>query len=108
MHNLIRSCWLVGLSALLCAQPAWAASAAASKVAPEAKSEAAPAPGNDIVLASMQKELHRAQTELGKLSPATYFISYTVYDGQMSFAVGMNGSLLTSSANRGSERTGSS
>ena len=48
----------------------------------------------------MEKELQRAKGELGKLTPAPYFISYTVYDEQVSFAVGMNGSLVTSTTGR--------
>jgi predicted Zn-dependent protease len=48
----------------------------------------------------MEKELQRAKGELGKLTPAPYFISYTVYDEQVSFVVGMNGSLVTSTTGR--------
>ena len=48
----------------------------------------------------MEKELQRAKGELGKLTPAAYFISYTVYDQQVSFAVGINGSLVTSTTGR--------
>ena len=87
MRNLIRACWLVGLAAALCGQPqAWASAAAPGK--------------QDIVLTSMAKELQRAKGELGKLTPAPYFISYTVYDEQVSFALGMNGSLITSTTGR--------
>jgi predicted Zn-dependent protease len=81
MKNLIRSCWLLGLTATLCSTPLVSATAAA--------------PGKqDVVLASMEKELQRAKGELGKLTPAAYFISYTVYDQQVSLAVGINGSLM--------------
>jgi predicted Zn-dependent protease len=86
MRKLIRACWLVGLAATLCSQPYIFASATDAK--------------QDIVLASMEKELHRAKGELGKLTPAAYFISYTVYDQQVSLAVGMNGSLVTSTTGR--------
>jgi TldD protein len=87
MRKLIRACWLVGLSAILCCQPqAWAF-------------EAAPG-GQDVVLASMEKELQRAKTDLGKLTPAAYFISYTVYDEQVSMVAGINGSLITSTTSR--------
>jgi len=48
----------------------------------------------------MEKELQRAKGELGKLTPAAYFISYTVYDQQVSFAVGMNGSLVSGTSGR--------
>ena len=86
MRKLIRACWLVGLAATLCSQPYAFASAAPAK--------------QDIVLESMEKELQRAKGELGKLTPAAYFISYTVYDQQVSLAVGMNGSLITSTTGR--------
>ena len=35
-----------------------------------------------------QEELQRAQTSLGKLDPAPYFLSYAVYDQSMAVAVG--------------------
>ena len=47
----------------------------------------------------MEKELQRAKAELGK-STAAYFISYTVYDEQVAMAVGINGSLVTSTTDR--------
>jgi TldD protein len=87
MRKLMHACWVVGLSAILCGQPpAWAFAAAPA--------------GQDVVLTSMEKELQRAKGELGKLTPAAYFISYTVYDEQVAFAVGMNGSLVTSTTGR--------
>ena len=67
--------------------PAWAAPAAVPARA-------------DIVLASMDKELQRARTELGKLTPSPYFISYTVYDEQQSMVYGMNGTLASSTSRR--------
>jgi len=87
MRKLIRAYWLVGLAATLCGQP----HAFATTVTPEKQ---------DVVLASMEKELLRAKGELGKVTPAAYFISYTVYDQQVSLAVGMNGSLVTSTTGR--------
>ena len=87
MRKLIRACRLVGLIAILCGlTPAWAVAAAPG--------------GQDVVLASMEKELQRAKAELGKLTPAAYFISYTVYDEQVAMAVGINGSLVTSTTDR--------
>jgi TldD protein len=87
MRNLTRASWLLGLIAILCSQPqAWAS---------------APTPAKqDVVLSSMERELQRAKGELGKLTPAAYFISYTVHDQQISFAVGMNGSLVSSTTGR--------
>ncbi len=86
MKNLTRACGLVGLIAVLCSQPQLWASAAQAR--------------QDVVLNSMDKELQRARQELGKLTPAAYFISYTVYDQQVSFAIGMNGSLVSSTSGR--------
>ncbi len=86
MRNLTRACGIVGLMAVLCSQPQLWASAAQAR--------------QDVVLASMDKELQRAKGELGKLTPAPYFISYTVYDQQVSFAIGMNGSLVSSTSGR--------
>src|SRR5690242_12577650 len=51
---------------------------------------------NDILLNTMQKELDRAATELGKLSPAPYFLSYEVQDENYAIAVGGDGALLSS------------
>ena len=48
----------------------------------------------------MDKELQRARTELGKLTPSPYFISYTVYDEQQSMVYGMNGTLASSTSRR--------
>ena len=86
MKKLIRAGWLMGLSAMLCCLPAWASAASAGSP--------------DVVLTSMDKELQRAQADLGKLTPSAYFISYTVYDEQVAFAVGINGSLVTSNTSR--------
>jgi predicted Zn-dependent protease len=68
-------------------------------ILPQAWASAAPAK-QDVVLKSMEQELQRAKGELGKLTPAAYFISYTVYDHEVAFAVGMNGSLVTSTTGR--------
>ncbi len=87
MKNLIRAWCMLGLAAILGSMPqAWASVAAPAK--------------QDVVLTSMERELQRANAQLGKLTPAPYFISYTVYDQQVSFAVGMNGSLVTSTTGR--------
>jgi len=48
----------------------------------------------------MQSELQRASRELGKLDPAPYFLSYTVNDAEGAFAVGVNGSLTSSTVAR--------
>lgn len=53
-------------------------------------------PTSDLVLSAMQQELQRAQQNLGKLDPAPYFLSYSVYDEGAEFAVGMQGALVSS------------
>jgi TldD protein len=50
----------------------------------------------DVVLSTMQQELDRATTELGKLNPAPYFLSYQVQDESYALAAGADGSLLSS------------
>src|SRR5271163_651745 len=59
-----------------------------------------PAEKTDILLSTMQAEMQRAQTSLGKLDPAPYFLSYSVYDQSISFAVGSQGSLVSSTRAR--------
>ncbi len=44
------------------------------------RSTAAPAQNDDVLLTAMQQELQRAHDNLGKLDPAPYFLSYSVYD----------------------------
>jgi TldD protein len=50
----------------------------------------------DVLTSTMQRELQRAQGELGKLDPAPYFISYSVYDQTSAVALGSQGSLISS------------
>ncbi len=50
----------------------------------------------DVLLSAMQDEMQRAQSSLGKLDPAPYFLSYSVYDQNSSMAVGSQGSLVSS------------
>jgi predicted Zn-dependent protease len=50
----------------------------------------------DVLLATMQQEMQRAQTSLWKLDPAPYFLSYSVYDQRVSLAVGSQGELVNS------------
>lgn len=60
----------------------------------------APADKQDILLSTMQAELQRAQTSLGKLDPAPYFLSYSVYDQSVAVAVGSEGGLISSTRAR--------
>jgi predicted Zn-dependent protease len=54
----------------------------------------------DALLSTMQAEMQRAQTSLGKLDPAPYFLSYSVYDQSIVVAVGSQGSLVNSTRAR--------
>jgi predicted Zn-dependent protease len=64
------------------------------------RSLASPAPHDDIVISTMQQELQRAHDNLGKQDPAPYFISYSIYDQNSAFAVGSQGSLMSSARAR--------
>ena len=55
---------------------------------------AAPA---DVLLETMQRELHRAAEALGKADPGTYYLSYSVSDATAATIVGSTGSLVVSS-----------
>jgi len=54
----------------------------------------------DALIEIMQRELQRAQSELGKLDPAPYFMSYAVHDQTIQVAVGSQGSLVNSMCTR--------
>ncbi len=54
------------------------------------------APGNDVLLESLQKELQRGKSELSKLDPAPYFISYGVSDSESLMVVSAEGGILSS------------
>jgi len=58
---------------------------------------------DDVLLATMQKELSRGKAELAKLDPAPYFTSYTVTDSETLAVVAAQGGLLT--ATRSHKRT---
>ncbi len=51
---------------------------------------------NDVLLESLQKELMRGKSELSKLDPAPYFISYGVSDSESLMVVSAQGGILTS------------
>jgi len=55
---------------------------------------------HDMVLSTMQHELQRANTELGKMDPAPYFISYSVHDQDWTVALGSQGALISSTSAR--------
>jgi TldD protein len=50
----------------------------------------------EFLLSTMQKELNRAKDALGKLDPAPYFTSYSVYDQDNTIIFGSQGSLMNS------------
>ncbi len=50
-----------------------------------------------LLLATMEKELHRGQSELAKQDPAPYFTSYNVTDGESLVVLSAQGGVLTSS-----------
>lgn len=56
-----------------------------------------PAASDDVLLATMEKELHRGQSELAKQDPAPYFTSYNVTDGESLVVLSAQGGVLTSS-----------
>ncbi|MBS1841746.1 MAG: peptidase U62, partial [Acidobacteria bacterium] len=56
------------------------------------------AAASDLVLKTMQTELARATAGLAKSDPAPYFLSYTVYDQNVTILAGAYGSLLTDTA----------
>ena len=54
------------------------------------------AASDDLLLATMEKELHRGQSELAKQDPAPYFTSYNVTDGESLVILSAQGGILTS------------
>ena len=61
------------------------------------RAQTSPAASGDILLATMEKELHRGQSELAKQDPAPYFTSYNVTDGESLVVLSAEGGVLTSS-----------
>lgn len=55
---------------------------------------------DDLLLSTMQKELHRGQTELAKQDPAPYFSSYNVTDGDSLVVLSAQGAILSSTRTR--------
>lgn len=52
---------------------------------------------NEVLLTTMEKELHRGQAELAKQDPAPYFTSYNVTDGESLVVLSAQGGILSSS-----------
>jgi TldD protein len=92
---LAASVFLPGLRPLFATTPANKALAA------KASTPSAAAPSeDDVILATMEKELHRGQTELAKQDPAPYFASYTVSDADTMVVMGAQGGILTAARSR--------
>jgi len=64
-----------------------------------------PARKSDLLLATMQKELDRANQALAQADPKPYFVSYSALDQQQVAMVAVHGALITSLSFHG--RTGS-
>ncbi len=61
---------------------------------------AQPDQADDLLLETMQKELHRGQIELARQDPAPYFTSYNVTDGETMVVVASQGGILTATRSR--------
>jgi TldD protein len=61
------------------------------------RAQTSPAASDDVLLTTMERELHRGQTELAKQDPAPYFTSYNVTDGESLVVLSAQGGVLTSS-----------
>jgi len=85
-----RCIFVIAVIALAAGAQSWAASG--STDAEKAKT--------DLLLSTMKSEMQRAQASLGKLDPAPYFLSYSVYDQSIVVAVGSQGSLVNSTHGR--------
>jgi TldD protein len=76
------------------------AHAAGAKVAKTKKDDqptgAAKSPSDAHLLATVEGELHRGQSELAKLDPAPYFTSYNITDGDVIAVLAAQGGILTS------------
>ena len=56
--------------------------------------------GSDVLLAAMERELQRGQSELAKQDPAPYFTSYNVADSELMIVLSAQGGILNSSRAR--------
>ncbi len=86
------ACW--ALAAQLVSLPI-ASGGNTSTRAAAAAAKPAPKIVNDSIMKVMQTELARASTDLGKMDSPPYYLSYRVYDQNLTVLVGAYGSLLT-------------
>src|SRR5579859_1695311 len=89
----IAACWV--LACQIAAIPAAPAFGAEKRGSSATAAKPAAKPVADVVMRTMQAELARATTDLGKEDSPPYYLSYTVYDQNAVVLVGSYGSLLT-------------
>jgi TldD protein len=65
-----------------------------------AHAQKGPAATDDLLLTTMEKELHRGEAQLAKQDPAPYFTSYNVTDSDSLVILSAQGGLLTSTRAR--------
>jgi TldD protein len=88
------------LAAQLATLPFASSIAAERNNSPVPADKPATSPAPDPVMKTMQTELARATKELAKTDSPPYYISYTVYDQNLSVIVGAYGSLLSDASVR--------
>jgi TldD protein len=100
VNNSLRqaACWM--LAAQLATLPFASSIAAEKNNSPVSPDKTAAGAAPDPVMKTMQTELTRATKELGKSDSPPYYISYTVYDQNLSVIVGAYGSLLSDASVR--------
>lgn len=86
---------LPGLKPLNAEKSATKAAAKTSVKNDQKSSTASAGAADNLLLATMEKELHRGQAELAKQDPAPYFTSYDVTDGETMVVIGSQGGVLT-------------
>jgi len=94
-------CWVIAaqlatipFASSFAAESGGKAKAAGAKAASSVNESGAKATP-DVVMTAMQAEMARATKDLGKADSAPYYMSYTVYDQDLTVLVGAYGSLLT-------------
>jgi predicted Zn-dependent protease len=93
MKNWTGSCVLAGLLII-------SSTSAIGNRTPASQTTKPTSQKNDFLLSTMQQELQRAQSALGRLDPAPYFASYSVYDQNLTVVFASQGSLMNSTRAR--------
>jgi TldD protein len=81
-------------------KPSKKAPKAVASNASDAQPATSPSGPDDLLLTTMEKELHRGQAELAKQDPAPYFTSYNVTDGESMVILSAQGAILSSTRSR--------